>query len=110
MPLQGVKIVAVGQTLSDFKALSKSQWDSVDILLNCGVGKNAGKKEDLVELWPKLRNLQWVHSASAGLEQLMFPALVNSDVIVTNARGVYSHSLAEYALTACSWFAKDFPR
>jgi hypothetical protein len=26
------------------------------------------------------------------------------------AQGVYSHSLAEYSLTACNWFAKDLPR
>ncbi len=25
-------------------------------------------------------------------------------------QGVYSHSLAEYCLTACNWFAKDLPR
>lgn len=25
-------------------------------------------------------------------------------------QGAYSHSLAEWALTACSWFAKDLPR
>ena len=26
------------------------------------------------------------------------------------SQGAYSHSLAEWALTACSWFAKDLPR
>ena len=25
-------------------------------------------------------------------------------------QGAFSHSLAEWALTACSWFAKDLPR
>jgi hypothetical protein len=29
------------------------------------------------------------------MEHLLTPELVESDVIVTNARGVYSHSLAE---------------
>ena len=29
---------------------------------------------------------------------------------MTNAKGVYSHSLAEFTLTCCSFFAKDFPR
>lgn len=27
-----------------------------------------------------------------------------------NAKGVYSHSLAEWTLTSASYFAKDFPR
>ena len=61
-------------------------------------------------LWPKLPNLKWMHSASAGLEHLLFPALVDGPVVLTNAKGVYSHSLAEYCLTACNWFAKDVPR
>ena len=26
------------------------------------------------------------------------------------AQGNYSHSLAEYTLAACNWFAKDLPR
>lgn len=61
-------------------------------------------------LWPKLENVRWLHSCSAGVEKLLFPELVTSAVPVSNARGVYSHSLAEYALTCCNWFAKDLPR
>lgn len=64
----------------------------------------------LQEIWPKLTGLKWLHSASAGLDSLLFPELVESDVIVTNAKGVYSHTLAEYALTCCNWFAKDIRR
>ena len=30
--------------------------------------------------------------------------------IICMLQGAYSHSLAEWALTACSWFAKDLPR
>eukprot|EP00955_Chlamydomonas_euryale_P024055 253643-Chlamydomonas_euryale.AAC.1 len=37
---------------------------------------------------------QWMHSSSAGLENLLFPELMNSDVVLTNAKGVYSNSLA----------------
>jgi hypothetical protein len=49
----------------------------------------------LQEFWPRLTNLKWLHSCSAGLEHLLFPELVNSSVTLTNAKGVYSHSLAE---------------
>lgn len=37
-------------------------------------------------LWPKLRNLQWMHSASAGLEHVLFPELVEGPVTLTNAK------------------------
>jgi hypothetical protein len=43
----GVNVVATGQTLEDFSALTPEQWASVDVMLNCGVGKNAGKKEHI---------------------------------------------------------------
>lgn len=43
----GVNVVATGQALEDFAALTPEQWASVDVMLNCGVGKNAGKKEHI---------------------------------------------------------------
>src|SRR5215472_13941726 len=56
------------------------------------------------------RNLRWIHSRSAGLEQSLFPELVDSDVILTNGSGVFSPSLGEFALGAILYFAKDFRR
>ncbi|KAG2433121.1 hypothetical protein HYH02_012823 [Chlamydomonas schloesseri] len=106
----GVNVVATGRTPEDFAHLTPEQCAGVDVLLNCGVGKNAGKRDDIRALWPRLTHLTWMHSASAGLEHLLFPELVEGPVTLTNAKGVYSHSLAEYCLTACNWFAKDLPR
>jgi phosphoglycerate dehydrogenase-like enzyme len=50
----------------------------------------------LQEFWPLLTGLKWLHSGAVGLEHLLTPALVTSQVLLTNARGVYSQSLAEY--------------
>jgi phosphoglycerate dehydrogenase-like enzyme len=50
---------------------------------------------NLQEFWGKLTGLQWLHSASAGLEHLLFQELIDSPVLLSNAKGVYSHSLAE---------------
>jgi len=49
-------------------------------------------------IWAKLSGLKWMHSSSAGLEHLLFPDLVNGPIVLTNAKGVYSNSLAEFAL------------
>jgi len=38
------------------------------------------------DIWPHLTNLKWIHSASAGVEKLLFPELVKSSVTVTNAK------------------------
>jgi len=35
---------------------------------------------------------------------------LRSSVTVTNAKGIYSSSLGEYVMTACSYFCKDIPR
>lgn len=61
-------------------------------------------------IWGKLSGLKWMHSSSAGLEHLLFPELVNGPVVLTNARGVYSNSLAEFALMGMKYFAMDMPR
>ncbi|KAF5840915.1 hypothetical protein DUNSADRAFT_15114 [Dunaliella salina] len=105
----GSEVVGVGRSLAEL-ALSESQLADVDILAISGVGANAAKKADVQEVWPMLKGLKWIYSSSAGLENLLFPELIESPVLLTNAKGVYSNSLAEYALTACNWFAKDLPR
>lgn len=62
------------------------------------------------EVWAMAPNLKWVHSMWAGLETLLFPALTESGVVLTNGKGVFARSLAEFALTGMLWFAKDVRR
>jgi phosphoglycerate dehydrogenase-like enzyme len=52
----------------------------------------------------------WVHSRSAGLDSVLFPALRDSPVPLTNGRGVFSEPLGEFVLGAALYFAKDFGR
>ena len=63
----------------------------------------------LEQLWPRVKRLRWVHSGLAGVNSLLFPALVESDVVLTRSLGVYADSLAEYALAAMLHFAKHIP-
>jgi len=44
--------------------------------------------------------LRWIQSASDGVDGLLFPALASSDVIVTNARGIFDDPIAEWAIAA----------
>jgi D-2-hydroxyacid dehydrogenase (NADP+) len=41
-------------------------------------------------------NLAWVHSTSAGVEHYLFPEMVESDVLVTNAKGCFAPAIAEH--------------
>jgi phosphoglycerate dehydrogenase-like enzyme len=64
----------------------------------------------LREVFLMSAHVRWIHSRSAGLEQSLFPELIESEVSVTNGSGVFSPSLGEFALAAILYFAKDFRR
>ena len=71
----------------------------------------SGSSETLTEVINAMPFLVWVHSITAGVDHIRCPALFeNPDIILTNAKGVFSSSLAEYALFAMSYFAKNAPR
>jgi phosphoglycerate dehydrogenase-like enzyme len=59
----------------------------------------------LADAFAKAARLRWIQAASAGLDGLLFPELVVSDVLVTNARGVFDEAIAEWALGAMLSFA-----
>lgn len=61
----------------------------------------------LQRAWPENHHIDWVHATAAGVDALMFPEIVNSDIRVTNARGVFDRGIAEYVLGAILMFAKD---
>src|SRR5713101_4435855 len=44
------------------------------------------------------RQLQWLHLPSAGATHVLFPEMVESDVIVTNSRGLHGIPIAEHVL------------
>ena len=48
--------------------------------------------------------LRWIHSSAAGVGATLFPALIESDVIVTNSRGVQAPTIAEHvAAMVLAW-------
>lgn len=82
------------------------QAPEAEVLLYCHGGR--GPFEMAYHRMPRLR---WVHIRWAGLDGLMFPALVESDAIpLTNSKGIFSRALAEFAVGAILYFAKDFSR
>ncbi|MDX1754516.1 MAG: D-2-hydroxyacid dehydrogenase [Marinobacter sp.] len=68
------------------------------------------RTEALEAAWPAADKLQWIHATSAGVDALMFPALIEGPVTVTNARGIFDRTIAEYVLCTILMFAKDFPQ
>jgi phosphoglycerate dehydrogenase-like enzyme len=62
------------------------------------------------ELLAAARALRWVQTPMAGLERYMFPALVESQITLTNARGIYSDVIADHVFAYVLAFARDLPR
>lgn len=50
----------------------------------------------LREEFMKAKNLKWIQLTSAGVDNILFDELINSDVIVTTASGVHPKPIAEH--------------
>jgi phosphoglycerate dehydrogenase-like enzyme len=99
-PPPGTEIV-VGSRPEDFA----DHVAHAEILVACSMGRDRVRPVFLAA--PRLR---WIHSLANGVDTLLFPELVESPVVLTNARRVYSRSLAEWVMGAVLYFAKDFRR
>jgi phosphoglycerate dehydrogenase-like enzyme len=99
--LRQIARIVVGDSPSDFVRAGVE----AEIILNW-----SGSLVLLQEVFLKSSRVRWVHCRSAGLEQVLFPELIESEVILTNGSGVFSPSLGEFVLAAILYFAKDFRR
>ncbi|MGE3873485.1 MAG: D-2-hydroxyacid dehydrogenase [Parvibaculaceae bacterium] len=59
--------------------------------------------------WSCAKNLKWVHWCGAGVKPVLFGDFVASDVVLTNARGIFDQAMAEYVLGVMLAFATGLP-
>src|SRR6266699_2039609 len=55
------------------------------------------------------KNLKWIHSTAAGVAQLMYPELRDSEILVTNPSGIFSVPMAEHTMGLLLALARNFP-
>ncbi|MBE9373578.1 D-2-hydroxyacid dehydrogenase [Saccharopolyspora sp. HNM0983] len=65
------------------------------------------RTEALPRAWPAADQLTWIHTATAGVDHLLTPDVLDSAVTITNSRGVFDQPMAEYVLACVLTFAKD---
>lgn len=108
LPL-GSKLLAVGTELADFDMHRNSKPNVLFVSPSCP--RAATTVPLVLAAFP---TIQWVHVRSAGIDFVESEAFATitkaNNIPVTNAKGQFSSSLAEYALLACSYFAKDIGR
>ena len=54
------------------------------------------------------KKLKWIHSTAAGVNQLMYPELKNSGVLITNPSGLFSPGMAEHVIGMMVLLARNF--
>lgn len=80
------------------RADADAQLADVDVVLGFAVRR---------ENFARARRLRWIHSTAASVTGVLFPELVESEVVVTNARGLHAVSMAEHALAMMLAFARQ---
>ncbi len=94
--VQKIKSVAEGTTV----VIDENVLDvipDVDVLI-------AGKLDK--DILKKGKKLRWVHALAAGVNRLLFPEFVESDVILTNSSGVHPIPISEHVLGLMLLFSR----
>jgi len=108
LPL-GASLVGIGTALADFDAYRDSKPNVLFVSPSCP--RTATVLPLVLAAFP---SIEWIHCRSAGIdfvESKEFTELTAAkDIYVSNAKGQFSSTLAEFALMGCSYFAKDLPR
>lgn len=78
-----------------------------EVILYSGL---TGSSVPLQEVWRYAKQVKWIHSLAAGVDKVLFPELIESPVVLTNARGVFKRSLAEFAVLGMLYFGKRVRR
>lgn len=102
---QGATLLKVGTSLEDFVEAS-----IVDRHPNVIFVSHPAARVPLAQLLEKFPSVEWIHTRSAGIDFVASDALFQTEAALTNAKGMFSSTLAEYCMAACSYFAKDLPR
>jgi hypothetical protein len=105
----GAQLLQIGTKVTDF-----------DIAQLLAAGANtvfvahSQARPVLAHLVDALPTISWIQSRNAGIDSILSStvtiAYTAGRITMTNAKGQFSSSLAEHALAACSYFAKDYPR
>jgi phosphoglycerate dehydrogenase-like enzyme len=84
----GARIVTLSR-----EGLTDEPVDDVEVLLRGWLSSDAFDR-----LLARAPRLNYVHSASTGVERALTPAALERGLVITNARGVFSRPIAEYVL------------
>ena len=104
------EVVSMGR---DFAQLVENATKDNDVTEAEVLFVASGTGDILGEVLLRCPKLVWIQGLFAGLDHLRCPELVEAEatgrIVLTNAKGIFSSSLAEYVMLACGHFSKDVP-
>ena len=62
--------------------------------------------------WPEVvgqRRLQWIQSSAAGLDHCLVPTVIDSEIVVTGASGLFADQVAEHTLALLTGLTRKLP-
>jgi phosphoglycerate dehydrogenase-like enzyme len=104
--LERIQAAAPGSRIVNLsvEGLADGPVDDVEVLLRGWLVAEAFDR-----LLVRAPHLTWVHSATSGVERALTPAALARDVLVTNARGVFSRPIAEHVLLMILAISRHVP-
>jgi phosphoglycerate dehydrogenase-like enzyme len=104
--LERIQSAAPGSRIVNLsvEGLADGPVDDVEVLLRGWLVAEAFDR-----LLARAPHLNWVHSATSGVERALTPAALARDVLVTNARGVFSRPIAEHVLLMILAISRHLP-
>jgi phosphoglycerate dehydrogenase-like enzyme len=104
--LERIREAAPGSKIVNLsvEGLADGPVDDVEVLLRGWLVAEAFDR-----LLARAPHLTWVHSATSGVERALTPAARARDVLVTNARGVFSRPIAEHVLLMILAVSRHLP-
>jgi phosphoglycerate dehydrogenase-like enzyme len=93
--LERIQAAAPGARLVSLSAegLADGPVEDVEVLLRGWLKADAFER-----LLARATRLSWVHSATGGVETALTPSMLARELVVTNARGVFTQPIAEYVM------------
>ncbi len=104
--LERIQAAAPGSRIVNLsvEGLADGPVDDVEVLLRGWLVAEAFDR-----LLARAPHLGWVHSATSGVERALTPAAMERDIVVTNARGVFSRPIAEHVLLMILAISRQLP-
>lgn len=61
------------------------------------------------EVVRRARDLRWIQTIGAGVDGMLFPEMLESDVILTNVRGMHAQTISDHVFALILAFARELP-